>query len=524
MNVPLPRRLPFLVVAVTVALLAVAGLFLGAAGHALAHPLGNFTINRYARVEVYKDTLRLHYILDYAEIPTFQLQTEIDTNLDDQMSQAELDAYALKSRTTFPAKFDLSVNGQKLAVTPVAQTIQQLPGQGGIPIVRVVYVYDAPVTAQGNVTVTFSDRNFADKAGWKELIVQPSAGANIAVDPAFTVDRSDALRKYPAETLSSAPDQRDVSFAWQTGTGGAAPEQAGAQAASTGRSSSGLASLIDNDGSLGIILVSLLVAFVLGAQHAIGPGHGKAMVGAYLVGSRGKPKHAVFLGMTVTVAHTSSVWLLTFVTLVAAEFIAPDTLFFYLGLSSGALVVIIGAALLFARVRGALPRESTDGAHRHGRFGRAHSHGPAEPVQAVVQHDQEHELAHEHGHDHVHQDPLMEATEGRITWRSLLALGVSGGLLPCPSAIIVMLAAISFGKILFGMALVVAFSLGLAFVLSAIGIALVLGRTASKRGTLSGLFKRPVFARIVTVMPILSAVGVMIAGLYITYQAWNTPL
>src|SRR5436190_11462567 len=204
---------------------------LGGGGSALAHPLGNFTINRYARIEVYSDAIRLHYILDEAEIPSFQLVAEIDTNGDGQLSDAELAAYALQARDSLAKSFSLTVNGQVLDLAPVEQSAQRLPGQGGLETTRIAIVYQAPVHTTGNATIAFVDHNFEDRAGWKEVVVRSSAGAQLTVDPALTVDQSDALRSYPAETLRSAPDVRSVGFQWTAGSGEPAPLVAAPEAA-----------------------------------------------------------------------------------------------------------------------------------------------------------------------------------------------------------------------------------------------------------------------------------------------------
>jgi ABC-type nickel/cobalt efflux system permease component RcnA len=283
-------------------------------------------------------------------------------------------------------------------------------------------------------------------------------------------------------------------------------------------------------------LLSLLVAFGFGALHALGPGHGKSVVAAYLVGSRGTPRHALGLGLTVTATHTAAVYGLGLVTLVASDLVAPEHMFLYLGVVSGALIVLMGGFLLVSRVRGVLRPRDVEEVHRHGLFGAKHSHLPTE-------HDHAHAHAparasggwyrqparwnaapghvHEHGHDaRVAAEAAGPASN--VTWRGLVTLGIAGGLIPCPSALVVMLAAISLGQVLFGMALIVAFSFGLAGVLVAIGMALVLGRRLSGRRA-SRIVQRPIVAWALAALPIVSAAAVTLAGIAITYQAWNQP-
>jgi ABC-type nickel/cobalt efflux system permease component RcnA len=226
---------------------------------------------------------------------------------------------------------------------------------------------------------------------------------------------------------------------------------------------------------LGLVLSSLLVAAVLGAFHALGPGHGKTIVGAYLIGARGTARHALFLGLVVTATHTMGVYLLGFATWIASAWVVPERLFPWLSMLSGLLVIGIGTSLVRSRLEGAL---GGPGGHHH--------------------HDGE-----DHGHSHDPPDALG--------WRSLVALGVSGGLLPCPSALVVMLAAISLGRIGFGLILIVAFSLGLAGVLSGIGLVFVYARSWFDRLPVGGRFAR--FA------PVASAIAISVAGLLIVASA-----
>ena len=488
-------------------------------GTAAAHPLGNFTVNRYARIEVFRDAFVVHYVVDYAEIPTVQLKPQIDANGDGDLSPAELSSYARSAADTYASNLTLTAAGQPLNLRPDASGAQAAPGQAGLEVLRVVVAYRAAIPASGATEVAFRDDNFASRPGWKEIVVRPSPGAVATVPPGFLVERSDALRQYPAESLNSAPSDTQVAFSFIAGTGDAAPAAVTTVTGTVRSSTSGFASLLNHDRSLGFILLSLLAAFGFGALHALGPGHGKSVVAAYLVGSRGTTRHAVALGATVTATHTSTVYLLGFITLTASSLIAPDRLFLYLGIASGVMIVLMGAGLLAGRLR-SLGRPGAEGAHRHGFLGKAHSHLPAE----VHEHESH---AHDHPHPHPHDEPLAAghepAANARVGWKGLLTLGVAGGMIPCPSAIVVMLAAISLGQVLFGMLLIVAFSLGLAGVLTGIGIGLVWGKRFAGRQGLARHLQRPGAARLVQALPIVSALGVTLAGIAITYQAWNQP-
>jgi ABC-type nickel/cobalt efflux system permease component RcnA len=229
---------------------------------------------------------------------------------------------------------------------------------------------------------------------------------------------------------------------------------------------SGFASLVARD-HLGfwVILASLAAALFWGAAHALSPGHGKTIITAYLVGQRGTPRHAALLGLIVTVTHTIGVFALGAVTLLLSRFVVPDQLYPWLNLSSGVLVVAIGASILRARW---LRRRA---------------------------HHQDHD--HHHGHD--------------LSARSLLAVGVSGGLLPCPSALVVLLAAISLHRVGFGLLLIVAFSAGLALTITGIGLVAVLARSAFRRLRFEG--------GVVSLLPTLSALVIVAAGVAMTARA-----
>jgi ABC-type nickel/cobalt efflux system permease component RcnA len=501
-----------------VATLAIAASLAARPQTAFAHPIGNFTINRYARLEVYRDRLRIVYVIDMAELPTIDILRSIDTNGDGDETEGEVAAFGARAASTYQQALAITANGQSFAPALVASAAQLLVGQAGLYVTRIMAVYDAPFPAAEpgtNETIRFEDRNLLNSQGWKEIVVRGSPGAEISVDTRLTIEHSDALRSYPSETLQANPDVSEASFGWVAGSGseaqpatleaaellGPTPQQVTSEttpAPNVSRPDSGVtgvfSKLLERDRSLGFVVLSLVIACAFGAQHALGPGHGKTMVAAYLVGSNGTPKQAVVLGLTVTATHTSTVYLLGIVTLVAASHFAPETVFFWMSVASGALVVLFGGTLFVGRLMAL--REAHGPEHRHGLFSRPHTHRP-----------EEHQLV----------EGKRNAKAGRATWRSVVSLGVLGGLLPCPSAVVVMVAAVSQGEVALGMLLIVAFSVGLATVLTAIGLSLVLGRKVPGRHI--RFLHWPPVARVVAVMPVVSALVVMLVGLGITYQA-----
>jgi ABC-type nickel/cobalt efflux system permease component RcnA len=249
----------------------------------------------------------------------------------------------------------------------------------------------------------------------------------------------------------------------------------------------GFESLIQRgDLSLGVIMLSLLIAAFWGAVHALTPGHGKALVAGYLVGTKGKPRHAFLLGATVTATHTAGVFALGLITLLLSQFIVPDQLYPWLTLASGLLVVAVGASVLRQRLRGT----------GWGAGGDHHHHG----------HDHDHHHGHEHGHTHNHHHD-----DGSLTSRGILGVGIAAGLLPCPSALVVLLSAIAIHRIGFGFALIAAFSLGLAATITCIGLLTVLARRAFGRFSLEG--------RVVRALPALSALVILCVGVALTVKA-----
>lgn len=224
-----------------------------------------------------------------------------------------------------------------------------------------------------------------------------------------------------------------------------------------------LSYLNSSDRGVSFILIALAVALLMGAAHALSPGHGKVIVSAYLVGSRGTIRHAITLGIIVTITHVATIAILGLAALAATEYFASDRMMEYLDLFSALGIMLVGVSLLVRRIKHL----------KHG-----HEHG-----------------AHHHSHLDHHSDER--------SFRELLILGISGGIVPCPSAMIVMLMAIAIGKIGLGFAMIAAFSVGLAFVLSGIGILSVKAKE---------IFLRMPYGVKAVWMPILSALAVTLLG------------
>jgi nickel/cobalt exporter len=478
---------------------------------AAAHPLGNFTINLYSRLDIGAEQIDVTYVVDMAEIPTYQ---EFGgTSLSGQ-AQA---AYLQRILPTLRAGLRLTVDGVAPELQAVAQQIEFPAGQGGLKTTRITIRLLAPLrrlTAGTQRAIFYEDHNYAERLGWHEIVVQPAADVRFLRSDAPSADQSNELRSYPQDMLSSPLDIRAARLLVEPGS--STPAASRTQAAPAARPTDRFAALISAEHLSPLVLaVALLSALGLGAMHAFAPGHGKTIVAAYLIGSRGTARHALFLGITVTITHTLGVFALGLITLYASRYILPEQLYPWLGLLSGALVVSMGITLLRQRllaIRGSHPAHVHDHDHGHDHD---HDHDHSHTHEHDHPHPHEHVLTHSHG-GHSHSHVLPGADGGRVTWQSLLALGVSGGLIPCPSALVVMLSAISLGRIGMGLLLIVAFSLGLAGVLTGIGILFVHGGRWISRLNQGRQQRLGTGLRF---LPVLSALIVTTAGLMITAQA-----
>jgi ABC-type nickel/cobalt efflux system permease component RcnA len=454
-------------------------LFVGAS----AHPLGNFTINHFARIESGAAVARIRYVVDLAEIPAFQASQKADLDGDGNLTEAELNAYLDLVTPGYLAGLKLTVDGAPVALRLTGKSAAKSPGAAGLFTLRIVCELTGEFAAASAAPrFRFENTNMADRAGWREIVVAPASGANVFDSTAYGSGVTDELRAYPEGSLMAPLDERVAEW---SATAGPLPANAKPLALRDGKpvvaARDRFAELIAAPNlTPGVILIGLLIAFALGGMHAMSPGHGKTVVGAYLVGSRGTPLHAAFLGATVTVTHTVGVFALGLVTLFASRYVIPEKLYPVLSFVSGALVVAIGLSLFTKRLRVSLGVAAHDHNHLHNQGGHDHEAG-----------------------GHTHLPPGADGSE--VTWRSLLALGVSGGILPCPSALVVMLAAISMNRVGYGLVLIVAFSLGLAGALTAAGLAFVYGGKLLSRIPSSGKFMRAAPAASAFVIAVLGA-------------------
>lgn len=470
-------------------------------GSAFAHPLGIFSINRYTRIELAGDKIRLVYVVDIAEIPAVEEFARIDLNSDKVADDQERARYVGGMIPLLTGGFRLTVDAELVDVGLNGYTLSFPEGQGGLKTIRFAPIFEASVPRDKKEhTLQFVDRNYTQRAGWKEIVVRAMSGETLQQSSVPATDVTNELRTYPADGLVNPVSISEASVRYVPGASSANPV-ASFTSAMVDKAKDGFAELISaKELRLPVMIVSLLVAMMLGAGHALTPGHGKTIVAAYLVGQRGTGKHAVFLGLTVTATHTIGVFAMGFIALFASRYVLPEKLFPWLGLISGLIVVGIGVSLFRRRFLNAL-----------GRIVRTHDDQADHPGHAQGD-DHHHLLEHSHdGQTHSHLPPRADGTP--VTWKSLLALGVSGGLVPCPSAIVVLLSAIALGRIGFGLMLILAFSIGLAGVLTGIGLLMVYARRFFERFSTGG--------RLIRWLPVLSAIAVTIAGATISLQAFG---
>jgi ABC-type nickel/cobalt efflux system permease component RcnA len=516
------------------AMAVVLGFTLLAPASVAAHPLGNFTINHYAGIRIEPDRVVVDVVIDEAEIPAFQERQRIDTDGDGVVTREETEAERLRACPVLGGSLQLSVAGRAVPLEAVAAGLSFPAGAGGLPTMRLVCTFVAAQAAPMSAAtpVAFADTSHPERIGWREITVQAS-GASLAAGAPPSDSVSKRLTVYPTGMLAQPLDVRSASFAVSPGgpvlapfsvpdatplpgaaglypasdPGGTALAPAGTAASVPGGVGGDIAGLLETrDLSPLVLLTSILVAVALGAGHALTPGHGKTLMGAYLVGTRGRPIHAITLGLSVTVAHTLGIVALAGIVIAFRATLPPEAFNRIAPVASGLIVLAIGGWLVMGQLR--LRRTHAhdhDHSHRHG-------HGEHDGHNHDDGHDHDH--GNDHGHDHGH-----EHGEGpRLTWRSLFVLGLAGGIIPSTNALLILLATIATGRAAYGLVLVVAFGLGMALVLSGVGLALVYARARIER-----LPGRSAIGRLSPFAPAVASVIVLVLGVVLTTQALASP-
>jgi ABC-type nickel/cobalt efflux system permease component RcnA len=526
-----------------------------------AHPMGNFSVNHYSKIKIGQQSIEVRYLIDMAEIPTFQeiRQSEFTPKADDPSTSRYLD----RQEQLLKEGLSLESDGQAVRLETMSRQVAFADGAGGLPTMKIGFVFRGKldVTA-GAHKLSYVDNNFPGRTGWKEIVVL-SDGVAILNSSAPATDRSQELTNYSSDALNSPPQQLSALIGFRTsepersasaavvGTssnrtiphGTNAAHQSPAPRPATqekGRSSGAVTSsdlrtaqsspsgvalstvaplslaahaqntprsrfteLISTQGKLSfwVLFSAALIAAGLGALHALEPGHGKTIVAAYLVGSRGTARHAVLLGIVVTASHTAGVYLLGALTLYASRYIVPEQLYPWLGAISGLSVAGLGIFIFLKHWTG------ETGEHSHA-SGEKHSHWflsifkqaspkqttPSEPAnRAVISAD-------------------SKPVERVLSLRELCMLGITGGIVPCPAALVVLLSAFSLHRIGFGLFLITAFSLGLAAVLVIVGLTMVYAKRVMSSRVRAG-------NTALRYLPVLSSAFMVVLGVGITASA-----
>jgi nickel/cobalt exporter len=470
---------------------------LAVAATALGHPLGNYTVNRAVVVAITPSSLAVRYVIDMAEIPAFAALQVIDVDTDGIVDPPERRAWAGPACDAARDALDVTVDGHRLALASAADPqLTFPPGAGGLETLRL----ECPLAAAwdlatGEHQLAVSDRADDGHVGWHEVIIAAGGWQLLRSDVPAT-SPSGQLTAYPTDSLAAPLNIRSGTATFRAEDGGVPPPPDGTSATVVGpRSTSNdpFAALITGELTLPVALLALLLAAGLGVLHALSPGHGKTLVAAYLIGSRGTLRQAVGLGATVAVTHTLGVFALGALTLGAGELFVPERIIGWLSVASGGLVALLGLVLVWRALR-TLSRRSQ------------HSLGYTDGDD------------HEHPHPHPHPDPHShDEASPTVSIRGLATLGLAGGMVPSASALIVLLAAVSTGRLLFGLALIVAFGVGMAAILAGLAAATTMARSVfvGRRGIGSGTLAR----RAIGLLPVASGIAVLLIGTAVTLAA-----
>jgi nickel/cobalt transporter (NicO) family protein len=498
---------------------------------ASAHPLGNFTINHYAGLTIGVEGIDLDVVIDMAEIPAFQERQAADTDGDGTVSDEEAAAYAAATCPTLATSLHLERDGSALALTGTGHAVSFPPGAGGLSTLRLECGFHATFAAPigGTVKVTFIDTSYAERIGWRE-ITATGAGTILHTGALPETSPSHRLTAYPADMIAQPLDIRSASIEALPAPVATTPAPVAAAPAGpttdspaavpggvAGELPAVIVSALSGDLNPVVLLVALAAAIAVGALHAVTPGHGKTLMAAYLVGSRGSRIHAVGLGLSVAVSHTLGIFVLALLIVAAQGLVAPDVVQRTTPVIAAMSIVAIGGWMLVGETRRRLALRRASARTGFAAWdaiphGRDHDHeGPAE------QHDHDHEHDHAgagmHSHGGVRHSHLPPAGS-TLSWRGLFVLGLAGGLIPSTSALLILLSSIAAGRPAFGLVLVVAFGLGMAAVMTGVGLVMVVAR-----GRLDRMPSRSGLGRLAALAPLLASVVVLGLGLALTWSA-----
>ncbi|WP_405549984.1 nickel transporter [Streptomyces globisporus] len=510
---------------------------------AAAHPLGNFSVNYHTGLVLRPDRIDTRIIVDRAEIAALQERPVVDSDHDGTVSDSESRAYAEEACSGLRKQLHLSLGGKRADWKQSSATLVYENGEAGLKTSRLT----CELTTRADLTEPTGIRAETDydttRIGWHEMTATGQGVRITRTDvPATSATRE--LRQYPQDPLASPLDQRTASLRSEPGQGAGTVPAVVAELPGAGVISGVLAkvtgafdSLVGaREITLPVGLLALFLALVLGASHAAMPGHGKTIMAAYLAGRRGTRRDALTVGATVTLTHTAGVLVLG-LALPVSTHLAGETVLMWLGAASGLLVTAIGLWLLLGAVRGR-PQ------HNH------HHHGPGHSHSHVDQHGHGHHHDHDHGpvtpasahdsapagelqatpavatlappdHEHHPADTSTAPRNARRTSRSgLIGMGIAGGLVPSPSALVVLLGAVALGRTAFGVLLVIGYGLGMATTLTLAGLLLVrLRERIESHDRARTLRHHPLLRKLARTGPVITSLLVVAVGLGLTLRA-----
>lgn len=528
------------------AALATAGA-LPSASAAPAHPLGNFTVNYHTGLSLHPDRLDAKVIVDRAEISTLQERATVDADRNGAISSAEALTYAQAGCTTLGRQLHATVRGARVAWDAVSSGLTYEPGEAGLKTSRLTCAYTTAADLSRPADIDLRTTYDTQRIGWREMTVQGHDIRTTGTDlPA--VSPTHELRRYPRDPAASPLDQRTARLHTTPGASTAGGPNS-TSLPGTGwfdqilaKTSAVFDSLVGSrELTFPVGLLALLLASILGASHAVLPGHGKTIMASYLAGRRGTRRDAVTVGATVTLTHTAGVLVLG-LALPAATHLAGETVLTWLGAVSGLIVTGIGLWLLAGAFRNT-PHHGHH--HHHGDELDHHQHSHHAHHGHHAHHRHGDHAPHTHGHEQPssHSDAQMtgggvatlvpprditatspdhhhDARQRRTGRGGLIGMGIAGGLVPSPSALVVLLGAVALGRTAFGVLLVFAYGLGMAATLTLVGLLLVRLRERIEARLKSPSDSRNGVVRVVTrLSPTATALLVVVVGLGLTARA-----
>lgn len=487
-----------------------------------AHPLGNTSVNLYERIDIGAQEISVKFILDVSEIPALRERSFADTNDDGLVDDQESTAYLEGFWGYLDPLLQLTIDGLPAQMHRVGQELTFPLGQGGLLLMRAVFELRAPQPAQSAgaaVGGTLTETAFEGVPGWHEIIVLQGAGVTLLDSSVPNSDLTDELTAYPPDMLTNPLSVRQASFHYRVDQPSATPPATTAAPATaipqptapgTGpRPIDPMVALLGQHLDLPSSLLGLVLAAVLGAVHAITPGHGKTLVAAYLVGTRANIRHGFWLGGTVAVTHTAGIFVLGLATLAFTELIVPERVVGWLSIATGVLIVALGAVFVWRaqHLRMALSPTPALGARS----------SPATRQRAGHRHDAACRHGHKHDHGHEHEREHKPDATPQLQRRDVAILGIVGGLVPSGSALILLLSSIALNEVFYGLLLITAFGLGMAAVLIGITTGIVLMRRTPVMGW--ERWRDPRLRTIALWLPTISGLIVVVLGVYLTLEA-----